>query len=126
MEKTSKKKVLVIEDSEGIRLSLEIAFKNAGLEVVSAEDGKVGLDLAKKERPDLILLDLFLPVVDGFKVLTHLKRDADTEHTPVVIFSALSQENEKEEAMKLGAAGYIVKAEVSIDKAVKTALQYLR
>ncbi|MEY4745149.1 MAG: hypothetical protein RL272_1094 [Candidatus Parcubacteria bacterium] len=114
-----KKKVLVIEDNSGIRLSLEVALKSAGYDVASAEDGEAGLRKAASEKPDLVILDLFLPMVDGFKVLGQLHQDRATSKIPVVIFSVLSQEQDKMEAERLGAVGYLVKSESSIESVVQ-------
>ncbi len=111
-------KILIVEDNESLRLSLKIAFKAAGFEAMEADDGEKGLKAAVAERPSLILLDLFLPETDGFKVLEHLKADGQTSGIPVVVFSVLSQESDKAEAFRLGAKEYLVKSELSIQQVV--------
>ncbi|HSD12810.1 MAG TPA: response regulator [Patescibacteria group bacterium] len=113
------KKILLIEDNESLRLSLVIAFKAAGFTTIEAEDGKKGIKVAGAEKPDLILLDLFLPETDGFKVLEHLRADGATAKTPIVVFSVLSQEGDKAEAKRLGATDYLVKSELSIQQVVE-------
>lgn len=118
-------KILVIEDSEGVILSLTVAFKAAGHEALIARDGVSGFEMAKKERPDLIVLDLFLPQMDGFKVMEFLKRDGGTEKIPIVVFSALSTDADLNEAKRLGATDYIIKAGMTIDAAVKRILSHL-
>ncbi len=118
-------KILIIEDSEGVVLSLSVAFKAAGHEPVVARDGVAGFELAKSERPDLIVLDLFLPQMDGFKVLEFLRHERSTEKIPVVVFSALSQEADLDQAKRLGATDYIVKANMSINDAIKRILEHL-
>ena len=112
------KKILIIEDNESLRLSLSIAFKAAGFEVAAAEDGNKGLKAALSEKPSLVLLDLFLPEMDGYKVLEHLKADGTTAGVPVVVFSVLSQDGDKAEAKRLGATAYLVKSELSIQQVV--------
>lgn len=111
-------KILIVEDNESLRMSLGIAFKAAGFETVAVEDGEKGLKAAVAEKPALILLDLFLPVMDGFKVLEHLKADGQTAPIPVVVFSVLSQQSDKTLAMRLGAKEYFVKSEMSVQGVV--------
>ncbi|HTK04951.1 MAG TPA: response regulator [Candidatus Eisenbacteria bacterium] len=109
-----KKKILIVEDNESLRLSLKVAFEGSGLEVFVAGDGRAALDAAEERTPDLVLLDLFIPEPDGFQVLTHLRADRRTHDTPVIIFSVLSQPEDKDKAMALGANDYFVKSEMSI------------
>lgn len=111
-------KILIVEDNESLTLSLSIAFKAAGFEAVAAADGEKALKAAVAEKPALILLDLFLPVMDGFKVLEHLKADGQTSGIPVIVFSVLSQESDKAEAARLGAKAYFVKSEMSVQQVV--------
>lgn len=111
-------KILLVEDNESLALSLGIALKAAGFEALVAEDGEKALKTAVEERPALILLDLFLPVMDGFKVLEHLKKDGRTSGIPVAVFSVLSQDSDKVEAKRLGAKAYFVKSEMSVQQVV--------
>lgn len=91
----------------------KIKFEQAGYAVVIARDGLEGFELAKKEQPDLVLLDLILPKLDGFKVLVKLKAEPATEKIKVFILSNLGQSDEVNKGMKTGADGYFVKANLT-------------
>jgi CheY-like chemotaxis protein len=86
-------KILLIDDSRMFRLVHERALTNAGYEVTSTGDGEAGLQVARQDNPDLILLDLMLPKIAGQDVLRTLKRDPRTKHIPVVVLSGLSRLN---------------------------------
>jgi CheY-like chemotaxis protein len=106
-------KVLLVEDdpavSEMYRLRLEID----GCSVAVAEDGETGLQLAHDVEPDLIYLDLRLPVLDGFEVLERIRSDARLSKIPVVILTNYSEPDDVERALGLGALEFLVKAETS-------------
>ncbi len=99
--------ILVIEDDASIRQGLELNLSVEGFQVLSAADGPTGLDLAQRRAPDLVLLDLSLPKLDGLSVLRTFRK-SDTE-TPVLILSARGQEQSKVEGLSLGADDYITK-----------------
>jgi CheY-like chemotaxis protein len=103
------KKILLVDDSEVVRDMTKAQLEDAGYEVVVAKDGQEGLDLARKVAPDVILLDLMLPRLDGHKVCRLLKFDKLYEHIPVIIMSAKESEADKKIAEQAGANGYIVK-----------------
>lgn len=116
--------VLLIEDSKFIRITSQRQLVKAGYTVLMAADGEDGLRVAREEVPDLILLDMMLPIIAGADVLKILKEDALTQHIPVIILSSLSQKT----SSKLKAqhvAGYIEKAAlVSADsRAIVQALE---
>ncbi len=102
-------RILVIEDVPEIVLSLKIRLKKAGYEVLAAADGSKGLEMAREERPDLILLDLMLPKVHGYKVCRLLKYDKEYEHIPIVMLTARAMNHEKELGMEVGADAYLTK-----------------
>ena len=104
-----KAKVLIIEDDRAIVEMLEYNLQEAGYETVSALNGKDGARLAGKERPDLIILDIMLPIVDGFEVCRMLKNDQALAHIPIIILSAKSQETDKIVGLELGADDYVTK-----------------
>jgi len=104
------KKILVIEDDKFLRELISQKLLKEGYEVVEAVDGDSGLEKAKEEKPDLILLDLILPGIDGFEVLSKVKADPKISSTPVIILSNLGQKEDVEKGMKLGAADFLVKA----------------
>ena len=112
-----KKKILVIEDEATLQKALNDVLLQEGFEVSSASDGVTGLEIAKKENPDLILLDIILPKMDGFEVLAKLK--ADDENTPVVILTNLSDVNDVQKALDLGATTYLVKADYHLNEVIQ-------
>jgi len=91
----TKAKILIIEDDRDIVEMLKYNLKDQGYETISALDGNEGLKLAKKEQPDLIILDIMLPFIDGFEVCRTLKKDQMTANIPIIILSAKSQETDK-------------------------------
>jgi len=99
--------ILVIEDEESIRVPLVDALEDEGFRVLVATDGDTGLALGLREDPDLILLDLMLPGLDGFELLSALRADRVT--APVVILSARGEEWDRVQGFKLGADDYVVK-----------------
>jgi CheY-like chemotaxis protein len=106
--------ILVIEDSRFMRILMERTLTKAGYKAMGAGDGNEGLRLAKEVHPDLILLDMMLPGLDGTTVLRELKQAADTQAIPVIVLSGLSQKNE--ERLKLaGAVAYIEKSNLKLE-----------
>jgi DNA-binding response OmpR family regulator len=107
------KKILLIEDE---RLLLEMyvsRLEKAGFEILSAEDGDMGLKIAQEKIPDLILLDIVMPGMSGYDVLKELKTNPSTKDIPVIVFSNLGQEEEIKKGLALGAEDYIVKTSVT-------------
>ncbi len=104
-----KRKILIIEDDRDIVEMLDYNLKEEGYETVSAFNGEQGIALAGKERPDLIILDIMLPVMDGFEVCRALKNDHSVSHIPIIILSAKSQEMDKVVGLELGADDYVTK-----------------
>lgn len=104
-----KKRILVIEDEAELVKAVEIRLKSANYEVLVAYDGQEGLEKVKKENPDLIILDLMLPKVDGFKVCRALKFDDKYKHIPIILFTARAQENDKKLGKDVKADAYITK-----------------
>lgn len=112
------KKILFIEDEPTLQKSLEKALKERGYRLVSAIDGEAGVMVAKKEMPDLILLDLVLPKKDGFEVLEELKADEKTAKIPVIILTNLEGNQDVDRALELGATTYLVKANYELEDVV--------
>jgi two-component system, OmpR family, alkaline phosphatase synthesis response regulator PhoP len=100
-------RILLIEDEEPLRLALRDTLEAEGFEVIEASDGQQGFELAIKQDPDLILLDLMLPKRDGFSVLRGLREDRLT--TPVIILSARGEEWDRIQGFEYGADDYLVK-----------------
>ena len=103
------KKVLLIDDEPDISFLVAARLTALGCQVITAVDGQEGLNLARKESPDLILLDLMLPKVDGYKVCRMLKFDKAYEHIPIVIFSAKGSDADRKLAEEVGADAYLTK-----------------
>jgi len=101
------KKILIVEDDPGILVSLKDEFESLGATILWAEDGERGLSLAKEEKPDLIILDLMLPVLDGFEVCRALR--AEGNKTPIIILTAKGQEIDKVLGLEMGADDYVTK-----------------
>jgi len=104
-----KRKILIIEDDRDIVEMLDYNLKEEGYETISALNGEEGIALAGKERPDLIILDIMLPIIDGFEVCRILKNDDRVAHIPIIILSAKSQETDKVVGLELGADDYVTK-----------------
>ena len=121
-----KKKVLIIEDEENLKFLLVQKFTEEGFDVEEAIDGEEGMKKLKENKPDLVLLDLLLPGIDGFEVLSRLKRDSNLESIPVIIISNFSQEGEIERGLKLGAIDYLIKADLTLDKIVERVRKALK
>ena len=102
-----------------------LKFKESGLELLLAADGLTGLEIAKKELPAVILLDIMMPKMDGFAVLTELKKDNSTKNVPVIMLSNLGQDNDIEKGKKLGANDYIVKASMTPTQVIDKIKSYL-
>ena len=115
----SARRILLAEDDRFLRKAAETALKRQGFTVLAAVDGEEALRMARTEAPDLILLDLIMPKLQGFEVLRALKADAATAATPVIILSNLGQDSDVKQAMEAGAAGYFVKANLSLQDLVK-------
>jgi len=104
-----KKKILVIEDEKDLVKIITFRLEANDYEVIKAYDGYEGLEKAKKERPDLIILDLMIPKIDGYKVCGLLKADARYNKIPILLFTARAQEADREMGKEVGADGYITK-----------------
>ena len=100
---------LVIDDSPELRMVLSSLFKHLGLEVVTARDGETGFALAQERRPDIVCLDLMLPVLCGLEVCERLKQSPTTSDVPVLIVSARPFPQDRAEARKAGADAYLIK-----------------
>jgi two-component system phosphate regulon response regulator PhoB len=105
----SKARILIIEDDRDIVEMLEYNLAEAGYDTFSALNGDDGVALARRERPDLIILDIMMPVMDGFEVCRMLKNDSSVAHIPIIILSAKSQETDKVVGLELGADDYVTK-----------------
>lgn len=112
------KTILFIEDESALHKTLSDALPKEEYEIVSALDGEIGLRLAKAKKPDLILLDLVLPKMDGFEVLEALKQDESTKDVPVIVLTNLEQMADIQKAIDLGARTYLVKSNYNLQEVV--------
>ncbi|MAU15718.1 MAG: response regulator [Muricauda sp.] len=103
------KKILIVDDEPNIVMSLEYAFKKKDFEVFIARDGTEALEIAEKERPDLVLLDIMMPEMDGYETLKQVRGNKELMHTKVVFLSAKSKEKDIEKGLKMGADSYLTK-----------------
>lgn len=120
-----KKKILLAEDEKMIADMYSTKFTLEGYEVVTARDGAEALAMAKSEKPDIILLDIIMPKLDGFAALKSIREDAILKSTPVILLTNLGQEDDIKKGKQLGADDYFVKANHSpqeIVEKVKTVL----
>ncbi len=105
----SKKLVLIVEDEADIRDLLTFNLGREGFETIEAEDGLIGLELARSRHPDIILLDVMLPHKDGFQVCRELEHDAGTAHIPIIMLTARGEEIDRIVGLELGADDYVIK-----------------
>lgn len=113
------KTVLLAEDDPILRKAAGTILRRNGFNVVLAPDGAAALDAACNCRPDLILLDLIMPKMDGFEVLLRLKSEAATANVPVIILSNLGQTRDLQKAKDLGALDYLVKSNLPLDEILR-------
>lgn len=104
------KKILIIEDDKFLRELISQKLLKEEFDIAEAVDGEEGVKKIKEEKPDLVLLDLILPGIDGFEVLTRIRKDETLGEIPVIILSNLGQKEDVERGLKLGAVDYLIKA----------------
>jgi len=112
------KKILIVDDEPNIVMSLEYTFKKNNYEVFIARDGQEALDILKTNYPDVIILDVMMPMVDGYATLEQIRKDPNLQHTKVMFLSAKNKESDIEKGMSLGADVYMTKP-FSIKKVVE-------
>ncbi|MEK7461097.1 MAG: response regulator [Patescibacteria group bacterium] len=105
-------KILIVDDEPAVLTMYSSALKDAGHEVITANSGAEAIGQAKQNKPDVILLDIIMPSLNGFDVLTELKNNSETRAIPVFLLTNLPETTSGEKAKQLGAAGYLVKAQI--------------
>jgi DNA-binding response OmpR family regulator len=118
-------KILIVEDDKFLRELLAKKLQDEGLEIVQAIDGEEGVKKAEEELPDLLLLDLILPGINGFDVLKKLKENPKTSALPVIVLSNLGQKEDVERALTLGAKDYLIKANFTLEEIFDKIKKYL-
>lgn len=119
------KRILVADDEEDYVTALQIALEAEGYECITARDGQQALDKAKKERPDLIILDVMMPKMNGYKVSRLLKFDVKYEKIPIIMLTARAQEKDRNIGKDTGADEYVTKP-FDIDALVELVAKYLK
>ena len=112
------KKILIIEDDKFLQKVINKKLSKEGYLVVMAIDGEKGLKAVKEEKPDLILLDIILPEMDGFEVLTKIKKDQELSKIPIIILSNLGAKEEIKKGLEAGADDYLIKAHFNPEEIV--------
>lgn len=115
----STKKILVIEDEKPLRLALKDKLTKAGYDVVEAQDGVQGLELALSEHPDMLLLDLIMPKMDGHTMLAELRKDEWGKFVPVIILTNSNDNTAILGTLQLSAQDFLIKAETSLSDIVE-------
>lgn len=103
------KRILIVDDEDQLAMMVEMRLQAEGYETLLASDGQEGLEKAKKEMPDLIILDVMMPKMDGYKVCGLLKSDTRYKNIPVILFTARAQDSDQQTGQEVGADGYINK-----------------
>ena len=103
------KRILIVEDQEDLRAILRTLLTSTGFEVVEAADGEAGVSKAKSELPDLVLMDIQLPVMDGYEAIRRIKADATTARMPLIAVSSFAMKGDEEKARAAGCDAYVTK-----------------
>src|SRR3989339_1084030 len=117
-------KILLVEDDETLLEMYSLKLRDEGFNLLTATDGLTALDLALKERPLVILLDIMMPKMDGFAVLVELRKDTSMKQTPIVMLSNLGQQGDIDKGKELGATDYVVKASMTPTQVVEKIKSY--
>ena len=123
---TQNKKILLIEDDMFLSKIMEERLQDEGWEINLAGNGEEGLQKAKTFAPNLILLDMILPKMNGFEVLEELKKEKSTKDIPVIVVSNLGQDEDMKNAKKKGAVDYLVKSNFSMKAIIEKVGKYLK
>jgi len=119
------KKLLIVEDEEPMLNILSDEFKREGFAVSKAKEGQAGLDFALKEHPDIILLDILMPGMDGLEMLKKLRADEWGKKVPVILLTNYSDIEKISEAVQIGIAGYLVKSDWKLKDVIKKVKEQL-
>jgi two-component system alkaline phosphatase synthesis response regulator PhoP len=103
------KRILIVEDDPAVLKATSYILKKEGYDVLTAQNGLEGLKKAREDNPDLLILDVMLPGIDGFEICHSLRREPETAEMPILMFSAKGQESDKATGLKVGADDYLTK-----------------
>jgi len=126
MADTKKTHVLLVEDDTFLANIYKTKFEMEGFKVSVSENGQEGLVDAKKKKPDVILLDILLPKMDGFTVLEKLKEGSDTKEIPVILLTNLGQKDDVSKGLEMGAEDYLIKAHFKPSEVVEKVNKVLK
>lgn len=113
-------KILIVEDDKILARMYQVKFTNAGLTIELAENGQDGLAKMKSFHPDVVLMDLMMPIMDGFTALTRAKEDPEIKDIPIIVLSNLSMAEDARKAIKMGALEHIVKSDLTPAQVLET------
>lgn len=119
MSDENKKKILVVDDDDNLRLPLTDKLKIEGFEVLEAKNGEEGLKIALAEQPDIVLLDIIMPVMNGWEMLAELRKDKLGEKIKVIMLTAISDSESVARMSLNGGSGFLIKTEQSMDSIVE-------
>lgn len=114
-----KSHILLVEDDAILSRVIEEELESAGYKISKAKDGEAAIDLINSKRPDLVLLDILMPKMNGMEVLEHIKESSTTKNIPVIMLTVLSADDDIKRALKLGAVDYIVKSQHAVGEIVE-------
>jgi twitching motility two-component system response regulator PilH len=117
-------RILIVDDSPSQLLGIKRIVEKLGHEALTAEDGAAGVDAARREKPDLILMDVVMPNLNGFQATRTISKDPDTAHIPIVLVTTKDQETDKVWGMRQGAKAYVTKP-IKEDDLIKTLNEFL-
>lgn len=113
------KKILIVEDEKALLFALVEKFKREDFEIISAVNGKIGLEKALKEKPDIILSDIIMPIMDGITMIQELRRDQWGRNAKVIILTNLNDSDQLINAMDRGTYDYLIKSDWDLEDVVK-------
>lgn len=113
------KTILIIEDDDFFRELIRKKLTSKDFSFLEAVNGETGIEMMKEKKPDLVLLDLLLPNIDGFEVVTQIKSDPEISNIPIIVLSNLGQKEDIDRALKLGASDYLIKSQFDIDQVIE-------
>jgi DNA-binding response OmpR family regulator len=119
-------KILVVEDEQILAEMYKDKFEKEGFEIILAMDGKVGMDKMKKEKPNLVLLDILLPNENGIEFLKKQKEDPEVSSIPVIVFSNFDDQETRKQTLSLGAKEYLIKSNHNPKEIVDQIKKYIK
>lgn len=123
---SNKKKILIVEDDQAISAMYQTKLEAEGYEIIIAGSGGQALEIAKEKQVDLILLDIILPQLDGFSVLKEIKNGQKNKNTPIIMLTNLGTDEDRQKGKELGAADYLVKANLTPTQISEKIKKYLK